>query len=79
VTNHCPSVSDACYRKTALDLLRCIRPRIRMCAYARISHGSICFIEVKDARRALSDSRFELRHYGSHSQDLEVLPYGKEM
>jgi hypothetical protein len=56
VTNHCPSVSDACYRKAALDLLRCIRPRIRMCAYARISHGSICFIEVKDARRALSDS-----------------------
>jgi hypothetical protein len=50
-----------------------------MCAYARRSCGSICLTEVKEASRALSCLRFRVSHCGLHSQDLELLPYGKEM
>jgi hypothetical protein len=42
-----------------------------MCAYARWSRGRICFTAVKDALRALSDSRSGISHCGSCSQDLE--------
>jgi hypothetical protein len=48
-----------------------------MYAYARWSRGSICFTTVKEALRALSDSRFGISRCGSCSQDLEALPYGK--
>jgi hypothetical protein len=29
--------------------LRCVRTRIRICAYARWSRGSVCFMAVKEA------------------------------
>jgi hypothetical protein len=55
------------------------RQGIRMCAYATFSRGSVCFTEVKEALRALSSLRFGVSRCGSRSQDLELLPYGKEM
>jgi hypothetical protein len=50
-----------------------------MCAYARFLCGSICFMEVKEALRALSCLRSGLSRCGSCSQDLEALPYRKEV
>jgi hypothetical protein len=47
--NRCPSVSDAYHGEAFLDLLRCVRTRIRMCAYARWPRGSICFTIVQEA------------------------------
>jgi hypothetical protein len=55
------------------------RQGIRMCSYARFSRGSVCFTEVKEALRALSCLQFGVIRCGSRSQDLELLPYRKEM
>jgi hypothetical protein len=79
MTNGCSNVSDAQHGEAIFDLLRCTRTRIRMCAHTKWSRGSICFTGDKEARGALSDSRFGVSRCNLCSQDLEALPYGKEM
>jgi hypothetical protein len=50
-----------------------------MCAYARWFHGCICFMAIKEAWGVLPRLQFGVSCCGSRSQDLGVLPYGKEM
>jgi hypothetical protein len=48
-TKHCLNVRDARYGEAVFNLLRCIRKMTRICAYARFSLGSLCFMTIKDA------------------------------
>jgi hypothetical protein len=50
-----------------------------MCAYATCSCGSLHLTATKEARSELSDPRFGVSRCSSRSQDLEALPYEKEM
>jgi hypothetical protein len=49
------------------------------CVLMQDLRGTICFKEVNKTLRALSCLRFGVSRCGSRSQDLEVLPYGKDM
>jgi hypothetical protein len=39
----------------------------------------VCFMAVKEASSAISDSRFGVSRYSSRHKDLEARLYGKEM
>jgi hypothetical protein len=39
----------------------------------------VCFMAIKEASSAISDSRFGVSRYSSRHKDLEARLYGKEM
>jgi hypothetical protein len=46
--NDLTGTSNAKHGEAILYLLRCVRPRIRVCAHARWSRGSLCITIAKE-------------------------------